>query len=93
MNYERKPTTSKVWKAIKEAHDNDLIVFSSYSAPDGDMYGSPYKCVMMTQYGFRGAEYPFMGAKITWNRPNKFAPERENKVCEYWLCLPERESK
>jgi len=88
MNYKRKPTTYAVWKAIKEAHSEDLIVFSTYSAPDGDMYGDPDQCVMFTEYGFREAEYPFMGAETTWDRPDRFSAERENETHEYWLCLP-----
>ena len=81
-------TTPEVWAVIRASHP-EMIVFSSYSAPDGDRFGNPSKGVMATDYGFENADYPTLSAETTWdisNDPeNKY--KRKNEKHEYWLCV------
>jgi len=87
MSEHRKIKTSyEVWKSIKDEH-KDLVVFSSYSAPDGDMYGDPEECVMKTEYGFDGFDYPLIGAKTVWDKNYEEPHKRDNEVHIYWLCI------
>ena len=85
-NYKKIKTTKEVWLTIKLAHE-DLEVFSTYSAPEGDMYGDPNECVMLTEYGFIGCDFPIIGAKTTWDRSPKGSFKRENEKHIYWLCV------
>ena len=80
-------TTLEVWRSIKSAHGDDLKVFSSYSAPDGDMYFNPNVCVMETEYGLKGADFPIIRAKTTWDRDMSGSFKRENEKHEYWLSI------
>ena len=84
MDHRKIETTYQVWKQIKESHP-ELVVFSSYSAPDGDMFGDPSKCVMMTEYGFKGCDYPIIGSKTTWDNNGEL--KRENEQHKYWFCV------
>ncbi len=82
--YRKIKTSSAVWEAIKATHDN-LAVFSSYSAPDGDRFGDPSVCKMMTEYGFENCDFPIMGAETTWEKGEDY--KRVNWQHEYWLCV------
>ena len=82
-------TSAEVWAVIRARHANDLVVFSSYSAPDGDPYRSSDKCEMMTEYGFKDSDYPFIGARTTWQKHPTIEYKREHEKHEYWLCIPE----
>ena len=87
MEYSKHKTSPEVWAVIKAAHP-ELKVFSTYSAPDGDYFGDPSTCVMMTEYGFDGSDCPIIGAETTWDRnpdPNNY--ERINEKHEYWICV------
>lgn len=77
-------TSADVWAVIKARHGDELNVFSSYSAPQGDRFGDPSTAVMMTEYGFKGAAWPLLGARTTWDVDA--TPRKE--VTEYWLCIP-----
>ena len=85
MTHQKIKTTFNVWAATKNSHP-ELKVFSSYSAPDGDMFGDPDICVMMTEYGFNNSDYPIIGAKTTWDRVTN-SIKRTNEKTEYWLCV------
>lgn len=89
-DYKRVSTIYEVWKAIKLAHD-DLTVFGSYSAPDGDYYGDPSRGKMFTSYGFRQGDYPIMEAETTWDISCEEPYKRVNEEHKYWLCLPMKE--
>ena len=84
--YIRIPTSPEVWAVIKVSHPN-LKVFSSYSAPDGDSFGNPDECKMMTEYGFEGCDYPIIGAETTWDKKRDKPYERLNEEHIYWLCV------
>jgi len=84
--YKKVPTVYAVWKALKAAHP-ELKVFSSYSAPDGDQFGNPNVCRMMTEYGFNGTDFPIMGAETTWDRDSENPHKRPNEQHKYWLCV------
>lgn len=80
----RIPTNYKVWNTIKSEH-KDLVLLNSYSAADGDIYGGPERCKMITEYGFKGCDSPIMGAETTWDRNIEEPHTVENEINEYWL--------
>jgi len=88
MDYKKIPTTPEVWAVIKARHHNDLMVFSSYSAPDGDQFGNHDEGRMMTEYGFVNADCPLMGADTRWDIDREKPNKRLNERGEYWLCVP-----
>jgi len=80
-------TSAEVWSAIKARHHSELVVFGSYSAPDGDPYGRDDQGRMMTEYGFKDADYPLMRAETTWNINREDPAKRENEKHQYWLFM------
>jgi len=86
-NYKKITTTPEVWAVIRASHP-ELKVFSTYSAPEGDQFGDPDVCKMMTEYGFDGCNYPIIGAETTWDRdPDPKSYKRQNEKTIYWLCV------
>lgn len=94
MNRTKIPTSAEVWAVIKARHGNELVVFATYSAPDGDHYGNPQQGVMKTEYGLPGADYPLMGACTTWDivPAGNVYDRRQNERTEYWLCVNMKDS-
>ena len=86
MEYKRVKTTAEVWAVIRASHP-ELKVFSSYSAPDGDQYGNPDICKMMTEYGFPQCDIPIIGAETIWDKDPSDSYIRTNEETEYWLCV------
>ena len=84
--YKKVKTTPEVYAVIHASHPT-LKVFSTYSAPDGDSFGNPDKCVMMTTYGFADCDYPIIGRKTTWDRNYEKPTARENLDDQYWLFI------
>ena len=82
--YRKVSTTYKVWSAIRDSHP-ELRVFSTYSAPDGDQFGDPNQCRMLTQYGFDGQDMPTIGAETTWDLNREAPTNRDNEKHKYWL--------
>jgi hypothetical protein len=80
MSYKQIKTTYEVWKSIKQAHPC-LVVFSSYSAPE--------RGIMETSYCFKGADYPIIEARTTWDAVPLWdvMEETKNEQHEYWLCV------
>lgn len=89
MEYRKVTTSAEVWAVIKAKHGKDLVVFSSFSDPDGTFCGgSGGTGRMETAYGFVNADYPIMEAKTTWEISLDQPHKRINEAHEYWLCLP-----
>ena len=86
-NYKKIPTSPEVWAVIRARHP-ELKVFSTYSAPDGDSFGNPDECKMMTEYGFEGCDYPIIGYEVTWDKNYDKTYERLNEKRIFWLCIP-----
>jgi hypothetical protein len=84
--YKTIPTTYEVWKTIKEHHP-DLVVFGSFSAPDGDYFGDPNRGKMFTSYGFKNTDYPIVQAETQWNIGFPDRSVRHDEEHEYWLCV------
>lgn len=80
------PTTYDVWRTIRKAHP-ELMVFSSFSAPDGNYYGNPDQGEMITTYGFRASDFDLIGARTTWDVDRDNPANRLNEKHEYWLCV------
>ncbi len=87
MNYKKMVTSAEVWAVIRARH-KDLVVFGSYSAPDGDQHGDPSQGRMDTSYGFYGSDYPIIEASTTWTINRDKSYERLDETTLYWLCLP-----
>jgi len=91
-DYKTVATTPEVWAVVHASHHNELVPFSSFSNPDGTFNGGcGQRGEMFTAYGFKGADYPLMEAKTTWEIDRETPYKRINEQHRYWLCLPTRE--
>jgi hypothetical protein len=88
VNYKKMATSAEVWAVIKARHNKDLVVFGTYSAPDGDEYIGDSSGRMDTSYGFKDADYPLMEASTTWTIDRDKPSSRIDEITEYWLCVP-----
>ena len=86
--YKKISTSYEVWATIKRNHSEELRVFSSYSAPNGDQFGDLSTAVMYTEYGFLDADCPLIGAETKWDVDSSHSVERKNERHKYWLCAP-----
>ena len=86
-DYTKVPTSPEVWAVIRARH-KELVVFGSYSAPDGDEFGDPNEGRMMTEYGFQCSRCPLIGVETRWDINRDHPHTRENERHEYWLCAP-----
>ena len=86
MDWSRRYTTIDVWSRIRRDHP-EMVVFSSYSAPDGDYYGDPSRAKMITEYGFEGAGAPVIGAETAWDVDRENLAKKENLEEYFWLCV------
>ena len=84
-DYKIYETTKEVWCEIKKAHNDNLCVFSSYSAPDGDYFGNPSQGKMFTSYGFKCCDFPVMEAETTWDIDRQNPNERNNEKHIYCI--------
>ena len=84
--HNRVSTTFEVYKSVRVFHP-ELQVFATYSAPEGDTFGDPDECVMSTEYGFKGEDFPIVGCKTTWGKNPDKPEERLNEETKYWLCV------
>lgn len=90
-DYIKIPTSAEVWAVIRARHP-EMVVFSTYSAEHGDIYGDPSKGKMITSYGFESGGFPVIEAQTTWDIETDRFPDRKNLKTEYWLCLPKRDT-
>lgn len=90
-DYRTVQTTPEVWQAIREAHP-EMVVYGSFSAPDGNYFGNPREGRMFTSYGFAKGNFPVIEAETTWDIDRGNPCRRANERHKYWLCLPEKEA-
>ena len=90
-DYTKVPTSAEVWAVIRVRHP-EMIVFSSYSAPDGDRNGNPQEGVMQTSYGFGQGDYPVIEMRSSWDIEDKRPNWRDRIKNQYWLCVPKKEN-
>ena len=77
-------TDKHVYGAIYREHYKDLGVFGACTCPDGDMsLGCPNPYIL-TEWGFRGAEYPLIRSIQTKDYPNQ-----EEYDIEYFISFIE----
>ena len=88
-DYKRVSTSAEVFAVLRARHP-ELVVFGSYSAPDGGQFGDPSKGKMVTSYGFEHGDFPILEAQTTWDINPEVRYKRVNEQHEYWLCLPAR---
>jgi hypothetical protein len=84
----RVTTSAEVWAVIRARHADELVPFSSLSEPDGNPFGRPDEGRMMTEYGFKDADYPLLGVDTRWDIDPETRYKRLNEKTEYWLCVP-----
>lgn len=82
-------TSAEVWAVIRARHP-DMVVFGSFSDPDGSFSGGS-RGQMMTEYGFRNCEIPLLRAETTWDIGPEGSHERLNEQHKYWLSVPLRD--
>jgi hypothetical protein len=75
-DYHAIPTSAEVASVIQARHSRELIVYSSYSAPESG--------VMETTYGFKDEDFPVIGYRTTWDGLTE-RYERINEQHKYWL--------
>jgi len=86
-DFKKTPTSPEVYAVIQATHRNQLEVFLSYSAPDGDQFGNSSQGVMETGYGFKGSDYPLIIARTTWSIDRENLSNRVDEIHQYWLCI------
>lgn len=92
--YRAVETSPEVYFVIQARHADQMGVFSSFSAPDGNHELGVYNGRMETTWGIRGTDYPIIGAKKEWDlewNQNKKCNERKNEKTIYYLFCPEKE--
>lgn len=67
-------TTIGVWRAIRDAHDGELIVFGTHTDMDAGE--------MMTQWGFIGSDEPLIEGRTTWDPDSQTSTDGEH---EHWI--------
>lgn len=90
IDYYKKPISADVYNSVRKDHGEDLVVFASFSAPEGDYYGNPERARMLTEWGFEDAACPTIGCETSWDADTE-GYTRENFTAEYWLCVPRDE--
>lgn len=85
MEHRRIYTSAEVYAVIMARHRQQLKVFSTYSAPEGD--SSLNRGIMLTEWGFDGEDYPIVGAETTWDIDQERPYLRNNEKHWYWLCI------
>ena len=87
MNDCKRITTSlEVWAVLMARHGEELRIYGSYSAPEGEMVGEKLTAVMKTEYAFEDGRWPIMGRRTTWEVGDTTWP-RKSERNEYWLCV------
>jgi hypothetical protein len=87
--YMRVPTSGEVCACLRIRHKDLLVVFATFSDPEGTFNGGPGEIGRMdTTYGFKGCEWPLIEYRTTWKiNPDK-PYKRDDESHEYWLCVP-----
>jgi hypothetical protein len=87
MTHRKIPTTPEVWAVIRASHPK-MVVFSSFSDPDGHAFGGAgVEGRMETEYGFVDQDFPVLAARTTWQIDDEHPGKRRDERHEYWLCV------
>lgn len=77
-NYIEVETTGDVYCALVRAHQDQLVVFSTYTSDrEAD-----------TVWGFRDTNTPILHATTQWDGVEEETRRRLDEKHRYWLCLP-----
>jgi hypothetical protein len=91
MSYVQISTSAEVWAVIKARHGKALVVFESFSDPDGTFNGGAGECGrMVTAYGFNSAREPIIKAQTRWKIDPENPHNRIDETHDYWLCVAQR---
>ena len=86
-DYRSVKTSAEVAAVIRAAHPN-MVVFGSFSDPDGRYMGAPGDTGRMeTEYGFPNHDFPTLRAKTTWSIDANGHEVEGTRKHEYWLCI------
>ena len=87
-DYTRILTTKEVCQEMMNAHRDELCVFSGFSAPSGNyLTGNMGEGEMLTEYCFKGCDFPTIGAQTNWEINRSKPYERINETHKYWICV------
>lgn len=86
LEYRKVPTSAEVYAVIHATHRGDLKVYGTVSEPDGNPWGDPDDCRMVTDWMLTGGEGPFIGAESRWTKGENHKSDNEQHT--YWLWLP-----
>ena len=83
-------TSPEVWAVIFARHKEDLEVTSTFSDPSGTFMGGPGEVGRMeTCYHLRGADFPLLGARTTWDIGEKPHDKRRH---QYFIFIARNEA-
>jgi hypothetical protein len=80
-DYRKVETSAEVWAVIRARHP-ELVLFGTASF-EGDIF---------TSFGFKGADFPLMEARTTWEPDPERPSHRVKEQHRYWLCIPIKEA-
>lgn len=80
-------TSAEVWAVLFARHRDELEPTSSFSDPTGTFAGGAGdRGCMETCYRLRGADFPILGARTTWDIGEK-EYEQLNRHTDYFLII------
>lgn len=79
-------TDKHVYGAIYREHNKELTTFASFSNPTPSYI--QHKCEMLTEWGFKGADYPLIKAVTRWDHENRDATEEH----AYYIAAPVKDT-
>ena len=92
VTYLKVTTSAEVYAVIWAKHGDNMKVFATYSAPDGDPYGNSDKCEMYTEWGFNNSDIPLISCRIQWDKDQESPANRLNVSRTYQIFSAMEES-
>lgn len=80
-------TSQEIFYAILDQHEDQIKLFGTFSAPEGNEFSNPNVAEMKTVWGFVGAKNPIIGHKVSWDVDREDLTNRKNERHYYWLCI------
>jgi hypothetical protein len=91
--YTRIETGAEVWAVLRARHSTDMVVYATFSDPDGGFNGGPGEIGRMdTSYALKGADFPFIEAESRWTIDPERPHVRIGESHRYWLVVPVKEA-
>ena len=84
LAYRKVYTSAEVYAVIRARHSHEMSVFGTISQPDGDPFGDPDDCCMVTEWGIKGHDTPLIGIETRWIKSHD--GKHSDGKSTYWLC-------